>query len=94
MLYVYANGMRNASDDAVRQARIYLRRVPEANERLAIVKSFAYVRNRTLLEENLNRSIADDSSDKVGITRAERNVLFDAVVGRDEFGLALGIRLL
>lgn len=90
--FVYANGIRNASDDEVDRLWLHFSNARENDERLAIAASFGLVRNRELLDKYANKTIENDESS--GMSKSERAALFHSIIERDEYGLSLGIHLI
>lgn len=90
--FIYSNGIRNATDVEVNRLWYHLNDTHEPDQRLEIVASFAFVQNRDLLDEYITKTIREDSEN--AMSKRERNVLFDAIIDRSEYGLMLGIRLL
>lgn len=90
--FIYANGIRNATDVEVNRLWYHLNNTRETDERLEIIGSFAYVQNRDLLDEYIVKTVHVDAVD--ALNKEERNALFDAIIKRSEYGLRLGMRLL
>lgn len=91
-VYVYGNGIRNATDKEVNVLWHHFNKTLEKDERSAIIAGFGRIQNRTLLQDYLRKTIEDDNLG--GLSRAERMTLFVSIVESSEYGLLLGIDLI